>query len=412
MTKPACRPILSSASLLNRDTYPSRSNPSFPQTQELNSTTDLVMPALVGRSHPTFSRHYYGLPAVSTEQLITPKSVPTWQDLGAASDVYDLPARYHGRYESRSNDDYSCSFEGSVVGREAGSPWNDVGFYEASPPTFLPTSTDAYHQYTGSPSFADVNSRWNVADYRSHFGDYPTPQSNLSLSPPQQSRGKALPHGHNDGQYIAASNAVTSQDTLDGLLKLETSTPQQFRLSASGEDESAQQHDDEKRQALDECYDSDDEDGSVHCEPYAQLIFRALKSAPGHRMVLKDIYRWFEKNTDKARKSSKGWQNSIRHNLSMNGVRLPCILPHRFRRPANMFDGRVSGKSTKTHPRMKPKGDSSGYWSLRPLLKASNRRHGIGSPDPTRRVPKRDNQLLNANGQGRRAERRRERQRR
>jgi hypothetical protein len=65
-----------------------------------------------------------------------------------------------------------------------------------------------------------------------------------------------------------------------------------------------------------------DGDGNANSEPYAQLIFRALKSAPGHRMVLKEIYEWFAKNTDKAKtSSSKGWQNSIRHNLSMNGVR-------------------------------------------------------------------------------------------
>jgi hypothetical protein len=56
--------------------------------------------------------------------------------------------------------------------------------------------------------------------------------------------------------------------------------------------------------------------------PYAQLIFDALKQAPNHTMILRDIYDWFRKNTDKALdKDTKGWQNSIRHNLSMNGVR-------------------------------------------------------------------------------------------
>ena len=55
-------------------------------------------------------------------------------------------------------------------------------------------------------------------------------------------------------------------------------------------------------------------------EPYAKLIFLALRSAPEHKMALKDIYSWFESFTDKTQPGSKGWQNSIRHNLSMNIV--------------------------------------------------------------------------------------------
>lgn len=67
--------------------------------------------------------------------------------------------------------------------------------------------------------------------------------------------------------------------------------------------------------------DESDEDGISIPEPYAQLIYRALKSVAGHAMVLREIYEWFEKNTDKAKDPlSKGWQNSVRHNLSMNAV--------------------------------------------------------------------------------------------
>jgi hypothetical protein len=56
-------------------------------------------------------------------------------------------------------------------------------------------------------------------------------------------------------------------------------------------------------------------------QPYAQLIYQALRQADGHTMVLRDIYDWFKTNTDKSAGSeTKGWQNSIRHNLSMNGV--------------------------------------------------------------------------------------------
>ncbi|KAF2111025.1 hypothetical protein BDV96DRAFT_650628 [Lophiotrema nucula] len=56
-------------------------------------------------------------------------------------------------------------------------------------------------------------------------------------------------------------------------------------------------------------------------QPYAQLIWKALMGVEGHTMVLRDIYNWFKDNTDKATdKETKGWQNSIRHNLSMNGA--------------------------------------------------------------------------------------------
>ncbi|KAI9367127.1 hypothetical protein BJX61DRAFT_538315 [Aspergillus egyptiacus] len=53
--------------------------------------------------------------------------------------------------------------------------------------------------------------------------------------------------------------------------------------------------------------------------PYSQLIWNALMAAPGKKLPLQGIYAWFEKNTAKGRdRTSKGWQNSIRHNLSMN----------------------------------------------------------------------------------------------
>lgn len=60
-------------------------------------------------------------------------------------------------------------------------------------------------------------------------------------------------------------------------------------------------------------------------EPYAKLIFRALMSKPDHRMTLQEIYQWFRDHTSKAdgdKDKKGGWQNSIRHNLSMNAVRV------------------------------------------------------------------------------------------
>lgn len=70
-------------------------------------------------------------------------------------------------------------------------------------------------------------------------------------------------------------------------------------------------------------YETDGESTIKNEPPYAKLIYQALMAAPRHRMVLRDIYNWIGANTDKAKDPAfKGWQNSVRHNLSMNGVRL------------------------------------------------------------------------------------------
>lgn len=56
-------------------------------------------------------------------------------------------------------------------------------------------------------------------------------------------------------------------------------------------------------------------------KPYNEWIFECLLSASNHEMALHDIYQWFIENTPKGQiKNQKGWQNSVRHNLSMNDV--------------------------------------------------------------------------------------------
>ncbi|KAI1740396.1 hypothetical protein F4680DRAFT_465801 [Xylaria scruposa] len=59
-------------------------------------------------------------------------------------------------------------------------------------------------------------------------------------------------------------------------------------------------------------------------EPYAKLIQKALLSVESHKMQLQEIYQWFRENTERGKSATKGWQNSIRHNLSMNAAFLKC----------------------------------------------------------------------------------------
>uniref|UniRef100_A0A0M3I8Q9 Fork-head domain-containing protein n=1 Tax=Ascaris lumbricoides TaxID=6252 RepID=A0A0M3I8Q9_ASCLU len=51
---------------------------------------------------------------------------------------------------------------------------------------------------------------------------------------------------------------------------------------------------------------------------YAQLIVQAIMSSPDHQITLSGIYAFITNRYPWYRATDKGWQNSIRHNLSLN----------------------------------------------------------------------------------------------
>merc|ERR1711915_430001 len=51
---------------------------------------------------------------------------------------------------------------------------------------------------------------------------------------------------------------------------------------------------------------------------YATLISQALLNSPNNRLTLKEIYHYISTNYPEFTARKKGWQNSIRHNLSLN----------------------------------------------------------------------------------------------
>jgi forkhead transcription factor HCM1 len=61
-----------------------------------------------------------------------------------------------------------------------------------------------------------------------------------------------------------------------------------------------------------------EDDGSKPPYSYANLIAMSIMRAPNRRLTLAQIYKWISDTFSHYRASDTGWQNSIRHNLSLN----------------------------------------------------------------------------------------------
>ncbi|KAI6358174.1 hypothetical protein MCOR25_007408 [Pyricularia grisea] len=142
------------------------------------------------------------------------------------------------------------------------------------PPQSQHTTLQGYLQHPNQPQETLV-------------GNFPTLPSNRFLTGPSSNHGDGAARDVYNGQQGQHNSQVP-------------------HLEGCNEEEDSQ--DDEP------VVNEDEEEQSE--QPYAKLLWKAFMSSPERSMTLQEVYKWFIKNTDKV--NSKGWQNSIRHNLSMN----------------------------------------------------------------------------------------------
>ncbi|KAF1936844.1 hypothetical protein EJ02DRAFT_447808 [Clathrospora elynae] len=220
-------------------------------------------------------------------------------------------------------------------------PMDQNGTAYHNPNSFPPSSGDFYHYAQNGLSYNDNYNLPYSTQYpssscpRSYNGPDLTgmpimgmtesyPPTAYHIEPPKHHDAMDLSDHEINGQLMQLSNDC-EHNQYGSHIKTEDHSG--YQSPYSDLTRASTPHDDPSRHPHDS---GSGEGGAIDKEqPYAQLIYQALLHAPNKTMILRDIYDWFKNHTDKASASeTKGWQNSIRHNLSMNGafekVDQPC----------------------------------------------------------------------------------------
>jgi hypothetical protein len=249
-------------------------------------------------SQPNYSSH-------KSEYEESPSGVPVFHPRPFAFWNNDI-IRGQASFESPSPLSFSSPSQDSSPTSSMSSyyPWNnECSFESPSPLSFSSSSQGCSPTSDLSPYLPSV---WeNEASFES--------SSSVSFSSSSQGSSPSSPiSSYYPGDYQSATSSPVSW-----VPEFNTST-RAFPESSSSAITYTADHFGQSPNALPNI----NQDISEKIPPYATIIYEALMSVPERKMVLADIYNYFRRKYPGRAARDEGWKNSIRHNLSMNGVGL------------------------------------------------------------------------------------------
>lgn len=181
------------------------------------------------------------------------------------------------------------------------------------PPTRLPQPEYFFHPPRGAPvefSFAP----WNQPLFTT-FSSVPengydvlsTPNTSSENCPPTKAAAQAQPRPHPSASYTGAP--ITGKRT--SAEAPEAERPPVTKKAKVDETEVIVVPEPHEMPPV-------EDDGDKPSHSYAQMISMAILRAPDRRLTLAQIYKWIQDHFAFYRKGDSNWQNSIRHNLSLN----------------------------------------------------------------------------------------------